>query len=178
MREKRLCDAETLFHPMGVCLYLVERSLFQTDQLEHLEDALAGRTAVQRADDFKVFVCREVQIEIRLFDDSSDGSQRFLTLPPQRMPEEEDVPFRRIDEGEKHADGRALAGAVGTKEAEYIATTDLEAKVSDSPSLARRIQSRPEQLAKSVRLEDGFAGQELPRIERKQVSCRDKSASM
>lgn len=120
---------------MRVCFNLIMHPLRKSDQTQYFQNACAVGSAVERADNFEIFICGEIQVKIWLLDNAADRAKGGIAMRSNRMTEQLNIPRRGLNEGKQHADGRALAGTVGTEKAKHIAAMDFEVKIADSPSL-------------------------------------------
>ena len=129
-------DAQALLHAQRVRLVLRMRALRQADQLQRLFDARVRDVAQRDRDHLEVVVAREVRVERRRLDHRADAPQRRPGVRRHVVAEAQRAPRRRPHEAEDHANGGALAGAVGSEEAEHLAGVEVDIEPADGLDLA------------------------------------------
>src|SRR5206468_155808 len=101
------------------------------DDVQHLVDALLARAAEDRTDGAEVVAARHVAVKGGRLDQGAHSRQDLGAMVPHLFAEDLDRSRGGGNQTERHADGRRLAGAVGTEESEELGALDLEVESVD-----------------------------------------------
>ena len=132
--QQRDADVDAPLHAAAELVDAVLLAVDEGDELQHLVDPLLERVPgqpVHPPPEHEVLAGAHVRVEGDVLWDHADGLLDRLRVAHHGVAGDGGVAAARLEQAAQHGDGGALAGAVGTEEAEDLALLDAEADAVD-----------------------------------------------
>src|SRR5438552_16085879 len=144
LRQQRLSQRQPCPHSVRVGLHLRFLAPGQADPVNHFLNSLLRRRRGVVTEDFQIAPAAEIIVKDRRFKNRADLEQRVLALPRHVVPANKHLSVRWPDLAQHHADGRALAGAVMTEQAEDFAMRNVQIQIVHRDALAESFMNSAE----------------------------------
>ena len=140
--DQHVGEAEPLAHAPGVGLDGAVAGLRQADPLQQLVDARLGLgvgDAVEPGRVAQVLAARHGPVEADVVGQVADVPLDLERVARRVEAEDLGRAAGRLGQAEQHQDGRRLARAVGTEEAEHLALADVQVERADGDLVVRAL---------------------------------------